>query len=82
MRAPFTDTWNSFWHLVFGVISVKYPLIIPLFLAYQFTQGKPNDLIDIFEFMLGFAIALLYKWSLQLKPSATGYDTEYNFPQV
>jgi hypothetical protein len=77
MRAPFTDKWNSFWHLAFGAISVKYILIIPLFLAYQLNQGKPNDLIYIFEFIVGFTIALLYKWSSPLKPSATHYDTKY-----
>ena len=82
MRAPFTDKWNSFWHLVFGAISVKYPFIIPLFFIYQISQGKPNDIIDIIEFIIGLAIALLYKWSSQRKPNSTGYDTGYNSQQV
>jgi mannitol-specific phosphotransferase system IIBC component len=64
MRYPFTDRWNSFWHFLFGVLTVYFPFIITPFLIYQGIQGKPNDLIDVFEFMLGFvSMATLIKLS-------------------
>jgi len=54
MRYPFTDKWNSFWHFLFGVLTIYFPFIITPFLIYQGFQGKPDDLIDVFEFLVGF----------------------------
>ncbi len=62
MRFPFTDKWNSFWHIVFGAISIYIPIIIPIFVIYQIIQGTLNDLvIDIFEFFFGYCLVLCYE---------------------
>jgi hypothetical protein len=61
MRYPFTDRWNSLWHFLFGMVAVYIPFIIPLFLIYQGIQGKPNDLIDVLEFICGFGILMKAK---------------------
>ena len=61
MRLPFTDKWNSFWHVVFGAMSVYIPIIIPFFIGYQLIQGTLNDLVDIFEFIVGYCIVLCSK---------------------
>ena len=54
MRGMFQDGFNSFWHVVFGILSYWFPIIAVTFLLYQFIQGKPNDLIDVMEFVAGF----------------------------
>jgi hypothetical protein len=57
VRAPFTDGWNSIWHVIFGGLAVYFPIIALVFLFYQMVlQGKQNDLIDIFEFLVGYFI--------------------------
>lgn len=54
MRYPFTDGWNSFWHLAFGALSVVIPYISPLFLLYQFVLFyDPNSVIDTLEYGIG-----------------------------
>ena len=62
MRYLFTDKWNSFWHFVFGCLSIMFPIIIPIFLMYQCIQYTPNDVIDVLEFLFGFLFAyVLFK---------------------
>ena len=57
-RKLFTDGWNSFFHFIFGVISVKYKIIIILFLLYQFYDyNDVNLFVDIAEFFIGFIIS-------------------------
>ena len=59
-RKLFTDGWNSFWHLFFGIIAVRFSLLIPIFVAYQLFDYKDvNLLIDIAEFIIGFIIGIL-----------------------
>jgi len=54
MRYVFTDRWNSFWHVVFGMIAVPFPLTIPIFLAYQFIlYYDDNSIIDTLEYLCG-----------------------------
>ena len=60
MRYIFTDKWNSFWHAFFGFISFYFPIIIPIFLLYQFSEGGKNLPIDITEFVIGFFLSFLY----------------------
>ena len=70
MRKLFTDRYNSFFHFLFGVLSYKIFIIIPLFLAYQSIEfiylyylGKRDDnlLIDLLEFFIGYFITrILY----------------------
>lgn len=50
----FQDRWNSVWHVLFGMLAYWFPVIAVVFLLYQFIQGKPNDIIDVFEFAAGF----------------------------
>lgn len=53
-RLLFTDGYNSMWHFIFGVISVKYIIGIPIFVAYQLYDFKEkNALVDIIEFNIG-----------------------------
>jgi len=60
MRKLFTDKWNSFWHFVFGTLSVIYFWIIPIFVAYQLMDAyEPNVLIDLSEFGIGYFVAYL-----------------------
>lgn len=70
MRKLFTDRYNSFFHFLFGVLSYKIFIIIPLFLTYQsiefiylYDLGKRDDnlLIDLLEFFIGYFITrILY----------------------
>jgi len=60
-RKLFTDRWNSFWHMFFGIISVRYLFIIPLFILYEFYDYKdPNLFVDLSEFFIGFFILYVF----------------------
>lgn len=64
-------------HLIFGLLSIKYPIIVPIFISYQVSQmimkkAYWDDFIDIIEFYIGkkylviilcsiFSICLKYK---------------------
>ena len=59
-RKPWTDGLNSFWHFAFGALSVKFPLLILLFVGYQSLDMKEkNYLVDLFEFFFGFLVATI-----------------------
>ena len=63
MRPPFTDGWNSFWHIAFGMLAVQLPWTAVLFLLYQFVlKYDGNSPIDTFEYLAGAItyVALLY----------------------
>jgi hypothetical protein len=54
-RELFTDGWNSFWHLFFGVLSGRFLVILPIFVIYQlFNFHDKNLYIDLSEFFIGF----------------------------
>lgn len=54
-RRLFTDYWNSFWHIIFGVFAIKLRLIVPLFILYQLIdQEDDNVFIDLLEFVYGY----------------------------
>ena len=68
MRKLFADRYNSFFHFLFGILSYKIFIIIPLFLMYQSIEsiylyylGKKdvNLLIDLSEFFIGYFITLI-----------------------
>ena len=60
MRGIFTDRWNSTWHFIFGMTAYKFPIIILLFLLYQYYQpGDINAPIDILEFFIGLSVGAL-----------------------
>ena len=56
-RPLFTDGWNSFWHFAFGLMAIRYIIIMPIFIAYQCIDiYEENILIDLSEFFIGFGI--------------------------
>ena len=59
-RPVYTDGWNSYWHLLLGIMSAKFPLIIvPLYLSYQlFDIEERNVCIDILEFLIGMVTGM------------------------
>ena len=56
-RKLWTDGWNSFWHFTFGALTYKIPIILLMFLMYQFfaKQGvyEKNVSVDILEYFIG-----------------------------
>ena len=55
MRPLFTDGWNSFWHVLFGILAVRYYLIVPLFVIYQLLDWQDENLVcDLLEFAVGY----------------------------
>lgn len=60
-RLLFTDNWNSFWHIMFGVFAVKIKLFVPFFIWYQLLdQTEINVFIDILEFTYGYIFGFLF----------------------
>jgi hypothetical protein len=60
-RAMFTDGWNSLWHFVFGLLALKYPIIVSVFIVYQFLNiYEANVFVDVFEFLIGHVVGCLY----------------------
>ena len=60
-RRLFTDNWNSFWHIAFGVIAIKLKMLVPLFVFYQFLDvGEINVFVDIVEFMCGYMLGFVF----------------------
>lgn len=59
-RHPFTDGWNSFWHLAFGAWCMRWPWMAPAFVWYQLWDPlERNVWIDIFEFCAGLFVILV-----------------------
>jgi hypothetical protein len=55
------------WHFIFGMTAYKFPIIILLFLLYQYYQ--PSDInvpIDILEFFIGLSVGAL-AWNESVK---------------
>jgi hypothetical protein len=60
-RRFFTDGWNSLWHFVFGVLAIKFKLLVPLFIFYQcFDIFEENIFIDIWEFLIGYVFGYVF----------------------
>ena len=60
-RRLFTDNWNSFWHIALGVMSIKFKMLVPLFIFYQFLDvGEINVFVDIVEFMCGYMLGFVF----------------------
>jgi hypothetical protein len=56
-RRLFTDNWNSFWHVAFGVLAYKLRLLVPVFILYQFLDiTDVNVFVDIVEFLCGYIL--------------------------
>ena len=63
-RPLFTDSWNSYWHFVFGIMASYFWLIHPLFIIYQLKDPtEVNLFVDLAEFFIGFVIMFgLIRW--------------------
>ena len=60
-RRLFTDNWNSFWHVAFGVLGYKLRLMVPLFIFYQFLDlTDVNVFVDIVEFLCGYLVGAVF----------------------
>lgn len=62
IRKLFSDGYNSFFHFLFGIMAIKFPYIIPLFISYQLfedvlTMEEKNTSVDISEFFIGYSLA-------------------------
>uniref|UniRef100_A0A6C0BKE0 Uncharacterized protein n=1 Tax=viral metagenome TaxID=1070528 RepID=A0A6C0BKE0_9ZZZZ len=66
-RPLFTDGWNSFWHLAFGLIAVWYWPLIVFFALYQLHDPfEKNIVIDFSEFFVGYGLGYLIKYRTRL----------------
>lgn len=65
-RGLYTDGWNSYWHIIFGILASKFPrIIVLLFMSYQlFDIEETNVCIDILEFMYGFTFGIVFQMVL------------------
>jgi hypothetical protein len=62
MRGLFIDGFNSFWHVIFGIITYFFPYIIIFYTLYQY--NNPNDenlIIDMIEYIFGLIIIIMIK---------------------
>lgn len=60
-RRLFTDNWNSFWHIAFGVLGYKIRMLVPLFIFYQFLDlTDVNVFVDIIEFLCGYIVGAVF----------------------
>ena len=67
-RKLWADGCNSFWHFTFGALTVKFPVILFIFLIYQAfaNQGlyEKNVTVDILEYFIGVVSMLASSYTL------------------
>jgi hypothetical protein len=64
-RELFTDGWNSFWHVFLGILSIRFLVIVPIFVIYQLIHFYDKNLfVDIAEFFIGFFGIILFVFFL------------------
>ena len=81
VRLIFTDKWNSFWHVVFGILAVRLWWITPIFLVYQFVlKYDENSIIDTAEFFIGYFFEILLNQIIY--PSEKKLNKESPKPEV
>ena len=67
VRLIFTDSWNSLWHVIFGILAVHVWIIIPVFFLYQFVlKYDDNSCIDTAEFGVGYCLEKLNDRRLEI----------------
>ena len=76
MRKLFADGFNSFWHVVFGMMGYYSYIIIILFIVYQlvtdFYNNNSNYIIDIIEGLFGLMLmTIIHKIYFLLNRSLT-----------
>lgn len=78
-RALFTDGWNSFWHIFFGFLSIRFNIVIPIFIIYQLIHLYDNNLfIDLSEFFIGYlsvyGFITMITYNIQVKEYLKNYN--------
>jgi len=67
MRKLFADKYNSLFHFLFGILSYRIYIVIPLFILYQaiesiyfYCLGKKDEniIIDLLEFFIGYLVCI------------------------
>jgi len=54
-RALFTDSYNSLWHVLFGISAYYFWFIAVAFILYQLIDPfDKNIMIDLSEFLIGY----------------------------
>jgi len=77
-RELFTDGWNSLWHVLFGMLSVRFIFILPIFVIYQLIDfHDKNLLVDLAEFFIGFfciivVVSFLHLFTFQMPTQRVG----------
>jgi hypothetical protein len=62
MRGLFTDGFNSFWHVILGIITIYFPYLFIFYILYQFNDfNDVNLIIDIGEYIIGLIIIIMIK---------------------
>jgi hypothetical protein len=74
MRLPFTDGLNSFFHVFFGILAVKFWILWPIFVGYQLWYFDMNSGIDVLEFVAGYAMAVYLLKGYQYVMVTRAYD--------
>ncbi len=72
-RKIFTDSYNSLWHFIFGILAVFYNPIYIFFILYQLINPYEKNLfIDLFEFLIGVIFGfILYNIINKIKSNET-----------
>jgi hypothetical protein len=74
-RELFTDGWNSFWHVFLGVLSLRFLVIIPIFIIYQLIDFYDKNLfVDIAEFLIGFFLCYSFSFLFGFFKNKTFFD--------
>ena len=84
-RQLFTDGWNSLWHVLLGILSIRFLVIVPIFVIYQLMDFyDKNFFVDIAEFFIGFFGIILFVFFLnfcKIKHSLVDKSSTYPLPQ-
>jgi hypothetical protein len=82
-RELFSDGLNSFWHVFFGLLSIRFLVIIPIFVIYQLINIYDKNLfVDLAEFFIGFFSIILLTNTLFAQKETTIWTRpiEYDDP--
>ena len=60
MRGLLADGFNSFCHMLLGLLAAQVWLLVPVFLLYQLLHpNDPNFGMDCIEFVCGYCIGFV-----------------------
>jgi hypothetical protein len=71
-RKLWTDGWNSFWHFTYGALAFNFPVILIMFLIYQFLAGEglyeKNVTVNLLEFFIGLISMITTFYTFEYLP--------------